>query len=133
MREEADGQAREIKAQARVEAREITSDAHVMAREVLDEGTEVSRNLRELSVSLRNNAERLLRDMVFGTIEHSTWRFLRGEGDFDHEELADEITMVVYQGMSAQASKDDRIDAIDAVVSRLEAVAGRLEGSRPAE
>ena len=64
MRDEADGQAREIKAQARLEAREITSDAHVMAREVLDEGTEVSRNLRELSVSLRNNAERLLRDIT---------------------------------------------------------------------
>ena len=77
--------------------------------------------------------ERLLRDMVFGTIEHSTWRFLRGEGSLDLEELADEITMVVYQGMSAQASKDERIDAIDSVVSRLEAVADRLEGSRPAE
>jgi len=64
LREEADGQAREIRANAREEAREITSDAHVAAREVLDEGTEVSRNLRELSVSLRNNAERLLRDIT---------------------------------------------------------------------
>jgi hypothetical protein len=35
----------------------------VVAREVLREGTELSRNLRELSVSLRNNAERLLRDV----------------------------------------------------------------------
>jgi hypothetical protein len=35
----------------------------VAAREVLREGTELSRNLRELSVSLRNNAERLLRDV----------------------------------------------------------------------
>ncbi len=30
---------------------------------MLDDGTEVSRHLRELSVSLRNNAERLLRDV----------------------------------------------------------------------
>ena len=30
---------------------------------MLREGTELSRNLRELSVSLRNNAERLLRDV----------------------------------------------------------------------
>jgi hypothetical protein len=30
---------------------------------VLREGTDLSRNLRELSVSLRNNAERLLRDV----------------------------------------------------------------------
>ena len=102
--------------------REYTSEIRKLFREAIASGEFKS-----------GVPERLLRDMVFGTIEHSTWRFLRGEGDFDHEELADEITMVVYQGMSAQASKDDRIDAIDAVVSRLEAVAGRLEGSRPAE
>jgi len=48
---------------SRAAAREITSEAHIVAREVLTEGTEVSRDLRELSVSLRNNAERLLRDV----------------------------------------------------------------------
>ncbi len=35
----------------------------MVTHDVLAEGTEVSRNLRELSVSLRNNAERLLRDV----------------------------------------------------------------------
>ena len=45
------------------EARDITSDAHVVASDILSEGTEISRNLRELSTSLRNNAERLLRDV----------------------------------------------------------------------
>jgi len=35
----------------------------VVAHDILAEGTEISRNLRELSVSLRNNAERLLRDV----------------------------------------------------------------------
>ena len=30
---------------------------------MLGEGTEISRNLRELAASLRNNAERLLRDV----------------------------------------------------------------------
>ena len=35
----------------------------MVARDVLGEGTEMSRNLRELSASLRNNAERLLRDV----------------------------------------------------------------------
>jgi hypothetical protein len=63
MHEEAKAQNKEIKAQARREAREITSEAHVVANDVLADGTEVSRNLRELSVSLRNNAERLLRDV----------------------------------------------------------------------
>ncbi|MES2494417.1 MAG: TetR/AcrR family transcriptional regulator [Pseudomonadota bacterium] len=72
--------------------------------------------------------ERLLRDMVFGTIEHSTWRFLRGEGELELEELADEITMVVYRGMITETPGDERINS---VVNRLEAVADRLEGSRP--
>ena len=35
----------------------------MVAHDVLGEGTEVSRNLRELSVSLHHNAERLLRDV----------------------------------------------------------------------
>ena len=52
-----------MRAKARADAREIVSEAHVVAREVLREGTELSRNLRELSVSLHNNAERLIRDV----------------------------------------------------------------------
>ena len=63
LRKDADEQAKHVRSHARAEAREITSDAHAAAREVLGEGTELSRNLRELSVSLRNNAERLLRDV----------------------------------------------------------------------
>jgi cell division septum initiation protein DivIVA len=63
LRVTAEKQAKEIRGRAMAEAREITSEAHIVAREVLGEGTELSRNLRELSVSLRNNAERLLRDV----------------------------------------------------------------------
>jgi len=60
---EAQERANEIRANARAEAREILSEAHASAAEVLREGTTVTRNLRDLSVSLRNNAERLLRDV----------------------------------------------------------------------
>jgi hypothetical protein len=63
LREQAAEQAKEIRAKARSDAREIVQDAHVVAREVLAEGTGLSKNLRELSVSMRNNAERLLRDV----------------------------------------------------------------------
>ena len=35
----------------------------MIAHDILSDGTEISRNLRELSVSLRNNAERLIRDV----------------------------------------------------------------------
>jgi AcrR family transcriptional regulator len=68
--------------------------------------------------------ERLLRDMVFGTIEHSTWRFLRGEGDFDPAEIADEIAAVLYRGMSAKLPDDDKLSVL---LARLEKVADRLD------
>lgn len=48
---------------ARDEARGIVAEASGSAREVLRDGTELSGNLRELSESLRSNAELLLRDV----------------------------------------------------------------------
>ena len=42
----------------------------------------------------------LLRDMIFGCIEHRTWSFRRGEGDFSADEVADGIANVVYRGMA---------------------------------
>jgi len=61
--QEAEDRAKEVRALARAEAREIVSEAHLVAREVVRDGTQLSRNLRDLSSSLRNNAERLLRDV----------------------------------------------------------------------
>lgn len=43
---------------------------------------------------------RLLRDMIFGALEHQTWAYLRGEGDFSVEEAAEGITRVIYRGMT---------------------------------
>lgn len=67
----------------------------------------------------------LVRDMVYGCIEHRTWAFLRNEGDFEIDETADNITDIVYRGLTAGQSADDHIS--DAV-ARLEKVAARLEG-----
>jgi TetR/AcrR family fatty acid metabolism transcriptional regulator len=46
----------------------------------------------------------LLRDMIFGSIEHQTWAFLRDEGDFDVEAAAEGITTVIWRGM--QTARD---------------------------
>jgi AcrR family transcriptional regulator len=43
----------------------------------------------------------LLRDMIFGAIEHQAWAYLRGEGDFSTDDTADGITQVIYRGMSS--------------------------------
>jgi len=71
----------------------------------------------------------LLRDMLHGCIEHRTWAFLRGEGDFSVDEIASNIATVVYRGMvagpmAAPAAESGRLDT---VVGRLEAIADRLD------
>lgn len=68
----------------------------------------------------------LLRDMVFGCIEHRTWAFLRGEGDFSVEEVADGLANVIYRGMAAGPEALPQ-DGLPGLVARLEKVAGTLE------
>jgi AcrR family transcriptional regulator len=66
----------------------------------------------------------LVRDLVYGCIEHRTWAFLRNEGEFDAEQTADGITDIVYRGLAKQAAQSDPVSDS---VARLEAVAERLE------
>jgi TetR/AcrR family transcriptional regulator, fatty acid metabolism regulator protein len=70
----------------------------------------------------------LVRDMLHGCIEHRTWAFLRGEGDFSIDEISDGIATVVYRGMATQPASTDNAARIDAAVARLEAVTTRLGG-----
>lgn len=66
----------------------------------------------------------LVRDMIYGCIEHRTWTFLRNEGDFDAEKTADQITDIVYRGLAlGQSTKEPVAGAI----ARLEDVTARLE------
>ena len=44
-------------------------------------------------------AVELLRDMIFGGIEHQAWAYLRGEGDFSIDRTTDGITTVIHRGM----------------------------------
>ena len=68
----------------------------------------------------------LVRDMIYGCVEHRTWAFLRNEGDFDIEETADGITELVYRGLAVDVAAP-----VANVIGRLEAVANRLEGALP--
>lgn len=50
----------------------------------------------------------LVRYMIFGGIEHQTWAYLRGEGDFDVDQVADGIANVIFRGMLKAAPADDK-------------------------
>ena len=64
---------------------------------------------------------KLVRDMIFGCIEHQTWAYLRGEGDFSVEATAEGITDIVMRGI-AGASVAPAPGEMAGVVARLEAV-----------
>lgn len=72
---------------------------------------------------------RLVRDMIYGCVEHHTWAYLRGEGDFRVDETADRITNVVYRGLAAEAKPETsaRAPADEAMAVRLERAVERLE------
>lgn len=68
---------------------------------------------------------RMVRDLVFGGVEHHTWSYLRGEGNFFVDSAANSITDMVYRGMALQPEAVDH--PLEQVVRRLEAVADKLD------
>lgn len=85
------------------------------------------------SGEFRNDvAPSLMRDMLHGCIEHRTWAFLRGEADFSVEETAEGIAEVLYRGMLAKSpASQENVGRVEAVITRLEQVAVRLEMQSP--
>jgi AcrR family transcriptional regulator len=73
----------------------------------------------------------LLRDMFFGCIEHHTWAFLRGEGDFSVDKAADGVTDVIYRGMAADSREPSDLDALSARLARIEALLSAAPWIKP--
>jgi hypothetical protein len=67
---------------------------------------------------------RIVREMIYGGVEHHTWSFLRGEGEFSPEDVADAITDIIYRGLVRSGVAIDRGEE---AIRRLEQVAERLE------
>lgn len=72
----------------------------------------------------------LLRDLIFGCIEHQTWAFLRGEGDFSVDDVTEGIVQVIYNGVSLKSPKNSSIQA-ENPIQRLEELADRFEKMLP--
>ncbi len=47
----------------------------------------------------------LLRDLVYGGIEHHTWNFMSGRGELDIEAVADRIAAVICDGIQAPRAR----------------------------
>jgi len=66
---------------------------------------------------------RLVRDTIYGAVEHHTWAYLRGEGDFSPDDAADSITELVYRGLVQSTGREAGHD----IAARVSKVTGRLE------
>jgi AcrR family transcriptional regulator len=66
----------------------------------------------------------VVRDMIYGGVEHHTWAYLRGEGDFSPDQAATDIVDIIYRGL---ASSKLATDTESQTLSRLENVTRRLE------
>jgi TetR/AcrR family fatty acid metabolism transcriptional regulator len=68
---------------------------------------------------------RLVRDMIYGCTEHHTWAYLRGEGDFDPDMIADKIVDLVMGGLQVRQTppEADLAQRIERAVDRLEQMA----------
>lgn len=65
----------------------------------------------------------LIRDMVFGCIEHRAWNYISGRGDLDIEETADQLLSMLCDGLAMRGEAGD----LRRETERLSAVADRLE------
>lgn len=75
-------------------------------------------------------ALRLVRDMIYGCIEHHTWAYLRGEGQFDPDATADAIVDLVLSGLQVRRATQspDLADRLEKAIDRLESLAGKPAG-----
>ncbi len=69
---------------------------------------------------------RLVRDMIYGCIEHRTWAYLRREGEFDPDETADAVVDLILAGLQKPRTVVPSAPDADLAV-RLERAIDKLE------
>mgnify|MGYP003649583242 FL=1 len=70
----------------------------------------------------------IVRDTIFGGLEHYAWQFLAGAKTLDIEHTTEQFWRLIVAGISADNGAPERMDRqLAPLVERLEAVAGRLE------
>lgn len=72
----------------------------------------------------------LIRDMVYGCIEHHAWSFFHGHGALQAERIADQMTELLCQGMSKRSAEDPLAQRLTALADRMEKTLNRKRGVR---
>lgn len=127
---------RDYPALCRLMFREVRSDVdyrgsslHAMNRrytqflaDVLDAGVRSGEFRADLPLPL-------LRDLVYGGIEHHAWNYLCGRGALDIDAIAAQITAVLCDGIETRAPAAD----LGREVAKLSRIAARIERSQDSE
>lgn len=98
--------------------RELNREATSLALRVLQEGIDRGEFRSDVPPTL-------VRDVIFGGIEHVMWRALAGEEPPDVDRLADALTDLVLRGIETRPGGSPRVP--DPAVRRLEERVDRLE------
>src|ERR1700730_6978522 len=91
-------------------------------RRFTHEVVEVCQQAIESGEIAKDVSATLLRDMFLGCIEDPTWPFLRGEGEFSSEEVADGVAEVICRGMTLPTLVSADPAAIAARLARIESL-----------
>lgn len=75
----------------------------------------------------------LLRDLVFGCIEHRTWNYISGRGELDIDATADQIMTVLCDGIGVGQAGSAGDSELRRETRRLAALADRFEAMLAAE
>ena len=74
----------------------------------------------------------VVRDMIYGGVEHHTWSYLRGEGEFSPDRAADAIVAIICRGLAPEpADAVAPLARLDAVADRFEDLLGQWKGLDP--
>lgn len=79
-------------------------------------------------------SQHVVRDMIYGCVEHRTWAYLRGEGALDPNAAADAIIDMVFRGLQIagpEVADEDIAGRIARAAGRLEELTGAGTASRP--
>lgn len=68
----------------------------------------------------------IIRDMIYGCVDHHTWSYVRGEGTLDINATADHITHLVYRGLAAHPARSGGEPILARIDERLARIEQRL-------
>lgn len=93
-----------------------------MLTDVVDEGRRCGEIAAEVDAGV-------VRDLIYGGIEHLTWRYVDGLGDLELDRRADELTALVWGGLGARprGQAGNAVLALEQQIARLTRIADRLE------